>query len=248
MTKIPKTPQEIFPELTDDYRKTFGGDLVSLILYGSGAAGHYVAGKSDINVLVIVTEAGLERLDQAIPAVGKWRKRAVAVPLFMTRAFVLSSVDAYPIEFLNMKIRHGVIFGEDVLDAVSINPVHLRLQIERELKGKMLHLREGFLAAEGKAKKIRELIKVSFNAILALFHAILYLKERAVPEDKRQAIAALADVYPLNAEVFTQCAEIKEGTDAYASGDIETIFKNYLQEINRLSDFIDHEDKPSSII
>jgi hypothetical protein len=55
MAKIPEKPQDIFVPLTGDYQKVFGKDLVSLILYGSAAGGHYVKGKSDINLLVVVT-------------------------------------------------------------------------------------------------------------------------------------------------------------------------------------------------
>jgi len=39
MSRIPKKPEEIFSEITGDYRKIFGEDLISIILYGSGAGG-----------------------------------------------------------------------------------------------------------------------------------------------------------------------------------------------------------------
>jgi hypothetical protein len=56
MAKIPKTPEEIFPEITADFQKIFGEDLVSIILYGSGAGGDYVPGKSDLNFLITLTD------------------------------------------------------------------------------------------------------------------------------------------------------------------------------------------------
>jgi len=37
MAKIPQKPEEIFPEITGEYRNIFGDDLISIILYGSGA-------------------------------------------------------------------------------------------------------------------------------------------------------------------------------------------------------------------
>ena len=56
MSKIPKTPQEVFPEFVDDLKGIYGEALQSVILYGSGARGEYVAGKSDINFLVVLAE------------------------------------------------------------------------------------------------------------------------------------------------------------------------------------------------
>ena len=69
MSKIPDKPQDIFIDLADDYKKVFGSDLVSLIIYGSAAAGFYVKGKSDINLLVVLTQNGINRLEDAMDTV-----------------------------------------------------------------------------------------------------------------------------------------------------------------------------------
>ena len=61
MAKIPDKPQDIFVPLTQDYLKVFNKELVSLILYGSAASGHYVKGKSDINLLVVLTSSGMDQ-------------------------------------------------------------------------------------------------------------------------------------------------------------------------------------------
>ena len=115
MAKIPKKPEEIFAEITDDYRQIFGDDLISIILYGSGAGEDYIPGKSDLNFLITLTDRGIERLDRVLETVARWRKRNVAIPLFMTRSYLTGSQDAYPIEFLNMKRHYVVVTGEDVL-------------------------------------------------------------------------------------------------------------------------------------
>ena len=62
MSKTPKDPKEIFQELTDDYKDCFGNELVSIILYGSAAGKEYRPGKSDINVMVVLTDAGIEAM------------------------------------------------------------------------------------------------------------------------------------------------------------------------------------------
>ena len=144
MAKVPKNPEEIFEEFTDDFKNVFGSDLISIILYGSGASGHYVAGKSDLNFLIVISEGGIDNLDRAFSAVARWRKRKAATPLFMTKAEILSSRDTYPIEFLSMKKHYVTVSGEDVLGGLSFEPAHLRLQSEREFKGKLVHLRRGF--------------------------------------------------------------------------------------------------------
>src|ERR1035437_2730682 len=154
MAKIPDQPQEVFVPLTQDYLKVFGSELVSLIVYGSAAAGSYVKGKSDINLLVVLSPAGIKKLDAAFDTVKCWKKRKVAVPLVMTKAFIESSLDCYPIEFLNMKNNHILIHGENVLEKLNFKPEDLRLQIEKELKGKLILLRQGYLETEGNTRQL----------------------------------------------------------------------------------------------
>ena len=63
MAKIPENPAEIFPEITNDYKNIFGNELVSIILYGSGAGSHYIPGKSAINFLIILSKDAIGNLD-----------------------------------------------------------------------------------------------------------------------------------------------------------------------------------------
>jgi len=242
MAKVPKNPEEIIEEITDDFKKVFSSDLVSIILYGSGASGHYIPGKSDINFLVVLSEGGIDNLDRAINTVARWRKRKVAIPVFMTKAEILSSLDSYPIEFLSMKKHYVLVYGEDVLSELFFAPRDLKLQFERELKGKILHLRRGLLETEGRAKRFRELIQTSFIAFISIFKALLYFKGIDIPPARRDIIQSVARVYSINADVFLKCADIKEGIDHVPASDVQTVFKDYMKEIEKLSDVIDRLD------
>jgi hypothetical protein len=239
MAKIPKTPEEIFPEITADCEKIFGEDLVSIILYGSGAGEDYVPGKSDLNFLITLTDRGIEGLDGILETFGRWRKRNVAVPLFMTRAYLTGSLDAYPIEFLNMKRQYVVVHGEDVLADLAFDPCHIRLQLERELRGKLLHLRSGYLATGGSPRKIRELIRVSLTAFVSLFSALLYLKCVEIPKGKRDVITAAGVAFGFDTAVFLKCEEIRRKTDGFSSAEVQTIFRDYMKKVGRLCGMID---------
>jgi predicted nucleotidyltransferase len=239
MAKIPKDPEEIFADITDDFKTAFRDDLLSIILYGSAAGADYLPGKSDINLLIILTDKGIDNLDRAIEPFKRWRKRNVATPLFMTRSYLDSSLDSYPVEFLNMKQNHRTLLGEDVLAELVFDPKDLRLQIERELKGKLLLLRSSFLETEGSPKGIRGLIGVSLNAFIAAFKALLYLKGQIVPGSRRDVIKSAGDLLPLDTEVFLKCNDIKEGTDHFTRAEVKTIFDDYLRAVNGLCQYID---------
>ncbi len=239
MAQTPKKPEDVFAEITNDFRKVFGDDLVSIILYGSGAGDNYLPGKSDLNFLIVLSEQGIDNLDQAIDMVSKWKKKYVAIPLFMTKSYIKSSLDSYPIEFLNMQKKYIKVFGEDVLKELPFDPRFLRLQCEKELKGKILHLREGFLETEGKEKRIRNLIKISLTAFISIFKALLYLVEAEIPGDRREIIKSVAEKFGTNADVFLKCTDIKEDKGNFSSVEIKEIFKAYLTEVGKLSEIVD---------
>lgn len=245
MAKIPKNPEEIFSEIARDYRKIFGEELISIILYGSGAGEDYVAGKSDLNLLITLTGRGIDHLERALDTVGQWRKRNVAIPLFMTREYLAGAQDAYPIEFLNMRRSYAVVTGEDVLAPITFDPCHIRLQLERELRGKLLHLRSGYLGTEGKTGKIRELIAASLTAFVSLFGAILYLKNLEIPKGKRDIITAGSAAFGIDATVFLKCEEIRGGTDRFSSAEVQIVFREYLRGVGRLCELIDQLDVTS---
>jgi hypothetical protein len=245
MARIPKKPEEIFSEITGDYRTIFGEELISIILYGSGAGEDYVPGKSDLNFLITLTDRGIEELDRALDTVGRWRKRNVAIPLFMTRSYVAGSLDAYPVEFLNMKRRYRVVMGEDVLAPLAFDPQLIRLQLERELRGKMLHLRSGYFGTEGKADKIRELIGASLTAFVSLFGALLCLKKLEIPSGKRDIITAVGKAFGFDATVFLKCEEIRRRADHFSSAEVQAVFRDYLRGVGHLCELIDRMDVQS---
>jgi hypothetical protein len=239
MARIPKKPEEIFEEITGEYQKIFGAHLISIILFGSGAGEDYIPGKSDINFLITLTDQGIDGLDRALETVARWRKRNVAVPLFMTRAYLVGSQDAYPIELLNMKRHYVVVSGKDVLAELAFDRCHIRLQLERELRGKLLHLRSGYLATEGSARKLRALITLSLTAFISLFSALLYLKNIEIPRGKREIITAAGKALGIDAAIFLKCEEIRRKTDRFSHNEVKAVFQTYLKEVSRLCDQID---------
>jgi len=239
MTKIPKKPEEIFPEMADHLKSAFGGDLISVALYGSGASGGYISGKSDLNFLVIVTDAGMKKMDRLHAYMKDWAKRRVAVPLVMMESFLHDALDVYPIEFMTMKAHHIQVMGDDILSSLSFDGICMRLQVEREIKGKIIHLRQGYLASQGETKQLRDLIKVSLVAFLSMFQAVLYLKGKPVPSSRREIIRDACAVLGLDEAVFLRCLEIKEDAVKYDLKEVAGVFGKYLSEIERLDHFVE---------
>jgi predicted nucleotidyltransferase len=239
MPRHPERPQDIFDDFIRALRGVFESDLISVALYGSAAGGDYRPGRSDLNFLVVLTDGAIERLDRAFDTVEKWLRRRVAVPLFLTEAYIRGSLDVFPIEYLDMKKRHVHVYGRDVLGGLSFEPEHVRLQCEREIKGKLLLLREGFLETGGKARELEMLIKDSLPAFVALFEALLFLKGRETPATKQEVLREGAEAFGVDASVFDRLLAVREGRSRPGAGELVDLVKSYLGTVRELALIVD---------
>jgi hypothetical protein len=239
MASIPKDPTEVFSEITDDYKVLYGADLISIILYGSAVGPDYRPGKSDINFMMVLSEGGIEQLDKAFKTVAKWRRRRVAIPLFLTESYIQSSLDVFPIEYLNFQQNHRLVFGNDVLKGLTFKAEDLRLQCEREIKGKLLLLREAFLETMGKGRRLEELIGRSLGALIAIFEALLFLKEETPLTGKRAVVARTCELFDLDGSLFSKLLDIKEETIKLGQDELLVMFRDYLSQMRKLAQGVD---------
>ncbi len=243
MSKIPREPEEIFPGIIDDYTQLFGDDLVSIILYGSAASSDYIPGKSDINFLIMLSEKGIDYLDQTFDLVARWKKRNVATPLFLTEAYVSTSLDVFPIEYLNFQNSYKLVYGKDILKDLSFDRGFLRMQCEREVKGKLLLLREAFLESRGKGKDLQQLIAQSLGAFIAIFNGLLHLKGEELPRHKRDVIKNVCQAFDMDNDLFAKLLDVKEKRVKLSGPEITNLFKAYLKQVQKLWKVVDTLDK-----
>jgi len=124
-----------------------GSRLRSVVLYGSAARGDFHRKTSDFNLLLVLEDLSPATLEALEPALRRWTKAGQPVPRLFSPAVIAESADVFPIEFLDIRRSHVVLHGEDPLDGLEIHTDHLRLQCERELREKMMRLREGEVVA-----------------------------------------------------------------------------------------------------
>ena len=239
MAKNVNDPKEIFPDITADYKDVYGGDLISIMLYGSATGKDYRPGKSDINFMIVLSEEGIERLDRAFEIVKKWRKRNVAIPLFLTENYVETSTDVFPIEYLNFKGNYVPVYGKDILKDLSFKPEFIRLQCEREIKGKLLLLREAYLETSGKGRALKGVISQSIRAFVAIFEALLHVKGLELPKEKLQVIRATAQAFDIDSSVFEKLLDVKDEKIKPGDDEMRGLFQKYLAEVRKLSKQVD---------
>src|SRR5262249_3045684 len=132
-------------------------------------------------------------------------------PLFVTARELERSTDVFTIELLDLQQNHRVLFGEDVLQGVQI-PMDLhRVQVEYELREKLIFLRRGVLVAGKNGDRLMELMLRSVSSFATLFrHALIALGQIA-PSSKREAIEKLGEHIGFDPAAILQVLALREG-------------------------------------
>ena len=129
---------------------------------------------------------------------------------------------------------------------VTIKPEHLRLELERDLKAKLLQIRERYLLTRGKPRHVAELLTSSLSTFLVLFRATLRLYQPDVPAHKLDALRALAQHVGFDPQVFLTIHELKEGRRKARDVSPTALFESYLTTIEQIVDAVDRRVRPAA--
>jgi len=225
----------------DDYieklKEALPGKLECVALYGSAASGEFIEKRSDYNLLVVTHSLGLPELDQLTGPTQKWLKAGNPPPYCFTLDRLKASVDVFPIELLDIKDQHRILFGRDVLTELNIITDNLRHQLEFELKSKLIQLREHYLLTAGNPNAITDLLIDSLSSFLVLFRAALRLYETTIPSSKFDALRSLSRHLKLPLDPFETIHSLKTG--AHKEPKPKELFQNYLTAIETVVDSVD---------
>jgi hypothetical protein len=226
-------------KLTQELEKACGAGLKSVILYGSAAAGDHAGKKSDYNILVVLDELGIDTLNALAKSASAWSQAGNPAPLLFTEERLAKATDVFPIELLDMTECRKVLYGSDAIQSLEISTDNLRLQIEHELRGALIRLRQSYLLTQGKDKAVAELMTGSLSTFLVLFRAALRLFEETVPQKKFRALEKLAGHLTFDASVFRTVQALKEGSKKAKDVDVPALFNNYLKTVECVIDAVD---------
>ena len=208
----------------------------SAVLYGSAARGDFIPGWSDINLLLVADGLPPEVLQGLGRGLGDWRKAAHEPPLLVTRAEWARASDVFPIEITDMRAAHTVLRGADPLEGLEVGLSDLRAELERELRGKLLRLRQAYAARSADQGALGELAARSASTMLVLLRGVLTLEARPVPSDPLQVASAASAMMGIEGEGFLGIVRHR-GDKGWRCSAGE--FEAYLDAVARSAGFVD---------
>ncbi len=229
-------------ELVDRLRKAQRDRLVSVILYGSAAAGNHHADFSDLNVLCVLTRVTPAELADSEPIFKWWRALGNPSPLLLSEEEVRGSTDCFPIEFHDMQERRRVLFGPDVIETLVIDKSFYRAQVELELRSKLLRLRQKAAGVLSDKQALLRLMIDSVSNFLVLGRHALLVSGTSVGWQKRDIARSLVSI-GADASPFDTLLDLREQKKKSGEVDPEALFASYLREIETVVAHIDRLEK-----
>src|SRR5438477_9800512 len=218
--------------------RVLGDRLVALVLYGSAARGTHVAGRSDVNTLLIcdaVDEALFAGLE---PAVRDWGRAGHPAPLILTEREWRTSADAFPIEYEDIREAHRVLAGRDPWRGVTVQREPLRRQLEHELMGKLVRLRQAYAALRGDPKQLARVIVGSAAGFFTMLRATLRLAGKTPPVPPDALVREAAALMGFAPERLAALEAHARGVGRLKLGPGDPLPAEYLAAVAHVAEFV----------
>jgi hypothetical protein len=225
-------------------RKAHGDDLVCVLLYGSSAEpGERDGDFSDLNILCVLREITPRHLAQSHPVFTWWRQYEKASPLLLGEREVAASADCFAIEFHDMRSRRRLLYGRDVTEGIEIGDGFYRVQVEYELRSKLLRLRQKAAGILSDRTLLACLLLDSVTTFLVLTRHALLLDGVDAPHDRRAVLKLAQDRFGIDPAVFATLLDAREKKIKIAKLQPDALLGEYLKQIGTIVDAVDRLEK-----
>ena len=232
-------PEDTIREFVTRIRGAAGPNLESVILFGSAVSGDFHPGLSNLNLFCVLRDCSFAALQALAPVTKWWDQQKQPPPLCMTRKELERSTDVFTIELLDMQQHHRVLFGEDVVQGLRISMHVHRVQVEYELREKLILLRQQILLASGNKSRLWDLLLHAVPSFGTLFrHALIALGNSSQPR-RRAAVEVLAKQVGFDPSAIQQTLDVREHKADRKKIDINELAARYLAAIEKVTAAVD---------
>jgi predicted nucleotidyltransferase len=227
--------------LVTQLREAAGPNLLGLALYGGLAKGRFTPGVSDVNVLVVLAEAGLGRLLPLAPALTGALRDLRIIPFVVTPEDLRLSARLFPGKVLDMQTSHRVLWGDVHLAGIAVAPEDLRLRARQEIKNTELRLRLRAVERSGDPDALWRGLMASLPKIAVTLETLLRLDGVAVPADRPSILRLAAQKMDIPAERMEPFTQLRRVGRRPEDETVRRLFSQYLDLLAALSRRLEKE-------
>ncbi len=214
----------------------YNKDILSINLYGSAVGNDFSPKNSDINVLFIFKKLTFQDLKKDLNVISQGISKKIAVPLFLTLEEITTSLDIFPVEFLEIKENYLCLYGDDILATLELSNKNLKLFCKEQIKGKVIRLRQAYMEVGLRKKGVEMLMKESLYSLIPIFRNLLRLKKISPPVSKENVLVKFSEKFKLDVEPFMRILKDKRDDEKINEENVDVYFEKYFNQIEKIAD------------
>ena len=235
---LPEEAQRLVHAYAKDVKAVFGEQLEGLLIYGSAVRGEFLPGRSNLNMLFVLSNYDAVTLKLYAPIHKRWSKEQVVVPLFLTDQELQSSSALFPLEFLEIQDYHRVLGGRDPFVGFHVDRGRLKDEVMQGLAGHLLRLRQRFAEGGGTNDAVTILLPLSITSLLPLLRGVQRLSRKPVVSQSDALIKDVADHFQIDLHGLTDALLLKRGQITPGPGEVPRLFDRYLHAASALTNSV----------
>lgn len=232
---LPHDIQKRLQTYVKEVTGVFGAQLEGLLLYGSAVRGEFFPGRSNLNLLFLVSSYDSAVLKQYSAVHHQWSKEQIVAPLFLTEEELHRSAAVFPLEFLEIQEQHRVLAGRDPFIGFHVKTDRLREAVVQGLTSHLLRLRQRYVEGGGGNEATTILLLLSITSTLPLLRGIQRLIRRPPLSRSDALIEDVAEQLKLDLQGFLDAWSLKRGQISPGPDEMPRLFDRYLQAAEALT-------------
>ena len=178
--------------LVADLRAAAGDNLLGVALYGGLAKGRFTPGISDVNVLVVVRDAGLPALGVLAPVLTRARRADRVTTFVATPGDLRATARLFPVKLADIRAAHRLLYGDIGLSDVEPDRAALRLRARQEIKNIELRLRQRVVERGAEPEILWGGVVQSLPKLAVTLETVLRVAGETVPAGRDAVMRAAA--------------------------------------------------------
>jgi len=217
-------------------REAAGANLLGVALYGGLAKGRFTPGVSDVNLLVVVAEAGLASLLSLAPALTGALRESRVVSFLVTPEDLRASAQLFPGKVFDIQMSHRLLWGDIHLAGFPVSMEDLLLRARQEVKNAELRLRLRAVERGGDPEALWRGMTASLPKVAVNLETVMRSRGLAVPADRPGILRQAGHELGLPAERTEPFALLRRIDQRPGDAEVLRLYAAYLEWLAAVSE------------
>jgi predicted nucleotidyltransferase len=214
LTGLPPSTHATLLALKQALEQGQGSNLAALVVYGSAVRGGYEPGTSDIDVIVVLHDTGLDKLKVLSEPLLLARYTGRVEAMILKCLNIAAASDVFPLLYEDVRQKNVLLSGADLFTDLQIQDEHCRLRVEQELREARIRMRRAVVDALGSDAGVAGVVARKVKQVRSPLHALLRLKGIRCDDGLPAVLDAVGRAYGIDTSPLLRVAAAPEAAHA----------------------------------